>query len=69
MIYIFFFSLCFIHFLYDNLMNNCLLMKLRWEGGAGHIKINGTQYQLNQAHWHSPSEHTINGKRFLLFIN
>lgn len=42
-------------------------MKLRWEGGAGHIKINGTQYQLNQAHWHSPSEHTINGRRFLLY--
>ncbi|KAL2488713.1 Alpha carbonic anhydrase 7 [Forsythia ovata] len=39
-------------------------MMLRWEGGAGSIHINGTKYQLKQAHWHSPSEHTLNGKRF-----
>ncbi|KAM7502130.1 hypothetical protein LguiB_001034 [Lonicera macranthoides] len=39
-------------------------MMLRWENDAGHIYINGTQYQLKQLHWHSPSEHTINGKRF-----
>ncbi|KAI3683535.1 hypothetical protein L1987_84041 [Smallanthus sonchifolius] len=31
--------------------------------GAGHIHINGTEYQLNQAHWHTPTEHTINGRR------
>ncbi|KAK4441191.1 Alpha carbonic anhydrase 7 [Sesamum alatum] len=37
---------------------------LRWPGGAGHIQINGTLYQLRQLHWHSPSEHTINGRRF-----
>ncbi|KAL0460176.1 UNVERIFIED_CONTAM: Alpha carbonic anhydrase 7 [Sesamum latifolium] len=28
------------------------------------IQINGTLYHLRQCHWHSPSEHTINGKRF-----
>ncbi|KAL0418221.1 UNVERIFIED_CONTAM: Alpha carbonic anhydrase 7 [Sesamum radiatum] len=39
-------------------------MMLRWPGGAGHIQINGTLYQLKQCHWHSPSEHTINGMRF-----
>ncbi|KAI3461412.1 hypothetical protein Pfo_018075 [Paulownia fortunei] len=39
-------------------------MMLRWPGGAGHIQIIGTQYQLKQCHWHSPSEHTINGRRF-----
>ncbi|KAL2488714.1 Alpha carbonic anhydrase 7 [Forsythia ovata] len=37
---------------------------LRWEGGAGSIHINGKQYQLKQCHWHSPSEHALNGKRF-----
>ncbi|KAL2239841.1 alpha carbonic anhydrase 7 [Sesamum indicum] len=39
-------------------------MMLRWPGGAGHININGTLYQLKQCHWHSPSEHTISGRRF-----
>ncbi|MCE2055285.1 hypothetical protein HAX54_042331 [Datura stramonium] len=39
-------------------------MMLRWDGDAGYLKINGTQYQLQQVHWHTPSEHTIDGKRF-----
>ena len=43
-------------------------MQLRWENDAGHIYINGTQYQLKQLHWHSPSEHTINGKRYCQLI-
>uniref|UniRef100_A0A565AM86 Alpha-carbonic anhydrase domain-containing protein n=1 Tax=Arabis nemorensis TaxID=586526 RepID=A0A565AM86_9BRAS len=41
---------------------------LKFEGvnaGRG-ITINDTEYQLQQLHWHSPSEHTINGKRFFL---
>ncbi|KAJ6395332.1 hypothetical protein OIU77_020566 [Salix suchowensis] len=41
-------------------------MMLKWEGGAGTIQINGTEYILNQCHWHSPSEHTINGKKLAL---
>uniref|UniRef100_A0A6N2KQY3 Alpha-carbonic anhydrase domain-containing protein n=1 Tax=Salix viminalis TaxID=40686 RepID=A0A6N2KQY3_SALVM len=39
---------------------------LKWEGGAGSIEINGTEYVLLQCHWHSPSEHTIHGKRLPL---
>ncbi|KAM7502128.1 hypothetical protein LguiB_001032 [Lonicera macranthoides] len=39
-------------------------MVLRWASGAGYIEINGTQFVLKQCHWHSPSEHSINGKRF-----
>ncbi|CAI9776465.1 unnamed protein product [Fraxinus pennsylvanica] len=39
-------------------------LMLRWEAGAGSVQINGTVYQLKQCHWHSPSEHTLNGKRF-----
>ncbi|KAJ0020680.1 hypothetical protein Pint_32132 [Pistacia integerrima] len=39
-------------------------MMLKWEEGAGTLEINGTEYILNQVHWHSPSEHTLNGKRF-----
>ncbi|KAK3179690.1 hypothetical protein Dsin_033060 [Dipteronia sinensis] len=36
----------------------------------GHdISINGTDYFLQQGHWHSPSEHTINGRRFDLELH
>ncbi|PIN10781.1 Carbonic anhydrase [Handroanthus impetiginosus] len=41
---------------------------LRWQD-AGHIQINGTIFQLRQCHWHSPSEHTINGRRFNMEIH
>ncbi|CAH2060311.1 unnamed protein product [Thlaspi arvense] len=44
-------------------------MMLRFKEGPGSIKINGTEYQLLQLHWHSPSEHTINGKRFALELH
>ncbi|PWA77344.1 alpha carbonic anhydrase 7 [Artemisia annua] len=44
-------------------------MMLRWIRGAGHIHINGTEYQLNQLHWHTPTEHTINGRRFNLELH
>ncbi|KAG2323960.1 hypothetical protein Bca4012_038299 [Brassica carinata] len=39
------------------------------DGAAGSIKINGFQYELQQLHWHSPSEHTINGRRFALELH
>ncbi|CAK9134013.1 unnamed protein product [Ilex paraguariensis] len=39
-------------------------ISLQWVDGAGSIQINGTEYVLQQAHWHSPSEHTINGRRY-----
>ncbi|KAB5561719.1 hypothetical protein DKX38_006676 [Salix brachista] len=44
-------------------------MMLKWERGAGTIQINGTEYILNQCHWHSPSEHTINGKKYISDVN
>ncbi|GER27363.1 carbonic anhydrase, partial [Striga asiatica] len=44
-------------------------MMLRWGYEAGHIEINGIVYQLQQCHWHSPSEHTINGRRFDMEIH
>ncbi|CAN6559839.1 unnamed protein product [Malus baccata var. baccata] len=37
-------------------------MMLKWEADAGFIQLNGTLYKLKQCHWHSSSEHTINGK-------
>ncbi|KAL5565730.1 hypothetical protein UlMin_028894 [Ulmus minor] len=40
---------------------------LKWKTGeAGYLEMNGTQYLLQQIHWHSPSEHTINGNKFAL---
>ena len=41
-------------------------MQLQWSGRAGYMEVNKTQYFLRQIHWHSPSEHTINGRRFAL---
>lgn len=35
-----------------------------WKGDAGSVAINGTDYDLLQCHWHTPSEHTLNGKRY-----
>lgn len=41
-------------------------ISVQWTvGEAGSIKINGTEYQLQQGHWHSPSEHSINGRSSL----
>ncbi|MFS7907310.1 putative carbonic anhydrase [Helianthus anomalus] len=51
------------------LSSYCTCNLLRWIRGAGHIHINGTKYRLNQAHWHTPTEHTINGRRFNLELH
>ncbi|TKY62649.1 Alpha carbonic anhydrase 4 [Spatholobus suberectus] len=42
---------------------------LQWKGYAGHLNINGTYYKLIQCHWHTPSEHTLNGKKFDLELH
>ncbi|KAL5743021.1 hypothetical protein ACOSP7_029753 [Xanthoceras sorbifolium] len=45
-------------------------ISLQWlNNSAGMIKINGTDYFLQQGHWHSPSEHTINRRRFELELH
>ncbi|XP_028789954.1 alpha carbonic anhydrase 7-like [Neltuma alba] len=44
-------------------------IQVKWEGDAGSIRINGSDYFLHQAHWHSPSEHTINGRRYDLELH
>ncbi|XAR68476.1 Carbonate dehydratase [Bertholletia excelsa] len=40
-----------------------------WKGDAGKININGTDFKLLQCHWHSPSEHTLNGTRYRLELH
>ncbi|KAK7244508.1 hypothetical protein RIF29_39331 [Crotalaria pallida] len=42
---------------------------LKWEGDAGQVVINGTNYNLLQCHWHTPSEHTLNGSKFDLELH
>ncbi|KAK7277441.1 hypothetical protein RJT34_22454 [Clitoria ternatea] len=37
-----------------------------WKGDVGSIQINGTKFFLQQCHWHSPSEHSINGRKLAL---
>ena len=39
-------------------------IQVRWKGDAGKININGSDHKLLQCHWHSPSEHTLNGTKF-----
>ncbi|KAI3677159.1 hypothetical protein L1987_86780 [Smallanthus sonchifolius] len=42
---------------------------LQWEGDAGSILVGYTEYALKQVHWHSPSEHTINGRIYDMEIH
>ncbi|KAK7345491.1 hypothetical protein VNO77_16095 [Canavalia gladiata] len=35
-----------------------------WKGNAGSIHIAGTEFFLQQCHWHSPSEHSIDGMKY-----
>ncbi|KAJ7976895.1 Alpha carbonic anhydrase [Quillaja saponaria] len=42
---------------------------LKWAGYAGSIHINGTEFFLQQCHWHSPSEHSVNGRRYDLELH
>ncbi|KFK28694.1 hypothetical protein AALP_AA7G034200 [Arabis alpina] len=35
-----------------------------WKGDAGKITIRQKEFKLVQCHWHSPSEHTVNGTRY-----
>ncbi|KAI3924726.1 hypothetical protein MKW92_040963 [Papaver armeniacum] len=48
--------------LIDNIVNIQVFTSLG--KGAGAIYIDGKQYKLLQTHWHSPSEHTIDGIRY-----
>ncbi|XVF75745.1 hypothetical protein PTKIN_Ptkin13bG0211800 [Pterospermum kingtungense] len=42
---------------------------VEWSGNAGSITINGIVYTVASCHWHSPSEHTLNGTRFPLELH
>ena len=44
------------------------VFQLKWKEDPGYIVINGTNFNLKQCHWHSPSEHTFNGSRSFLLL-
>ncbi|XP_073013563.1 alpha carbonic anhydrase 1, chloroplastic-like [Typha latifolia] len=46
------------------LVDNGINIGLRFHDTVGEVVVNGKNYTLKQLHWHSPSEHTINGQRF-----
>ncbi|KAF9598731.1 hypothetical protein IFM89_031399 [Coptis chinensis] len=46
------------------LINNGFNIGISCGSAVGYANIDGMKYTLKQMHWHSPSEHTINGERF-----
>ncbi|XP_048423463.1 alpha carbonic anhydrase 7 isoform X2 [Pyrus x bretschneideri] len=44
-------------------------IKLEWAGYSGSIEVDGIEYHLQQSHWHSPSEHSINGRRYAMELH
>ncbi|XP_077230845.1 alpha carbonic anhydrase 1, chloroplastic-like [Tasmannia lanceolata] len=46
------------------LVNNGFNIELRLQGNAGSLLIDGESYILKHMHWHSPSEHTIDGNQY-----
>ncbi|XP_068661183.1 alpha carbonic anhydrase 1, chloroplastic-like [Aristolochia californica] len=45
------------------LINNGFNIGVKMESHAGALTLDGKNYTLQQVHWHSPAEHTINGVR------
>eukprot|EP00252_Welwitschia_mirabilis_P023578 TRINITY_DN669_c0_g1_i8.p1 TRINITY_DN669_c0_g1~~TRINITY_DN669_c0_g1_i8.p1 ORF type:complete len:279 (-),score=30.09 TRINITY_DN669_c0_g1_i8:163-999(-) len=44
-------------------------IQVKWPSGGGSIMIEGTNFTLNQLHWHSPSEHTVDGKSYAMELH
>ncbi|KAF3320739.1 alpha carbonic anhydrase 1 [Carex littledalei] len=54
------------HYVTSNatLVDNQINVLVRYNNSMDFIKADGKKYTLKQMHWHSPSEHTIDGERF-----
>ncbi|KAK6942587.1 Alpha carbonic anhydrase domain [Dillenia turbinata] len=48
------------------LVNNGFNVAVNYESDAGWLIVEGKNYSLVQMHWHTPSEHTIDGERYAL---
>ncbi|PKA65398.1 Bifunctional monodehydroascorbate reductase and carbonic anhydrase nectarin-3 [Apostasia shenzhenica] len=44
-------------------------MQVKFNEGASYITQDGNNYTLKQLHWHAPSEHTMNHKKFPLELH
>ncbi|KAI4963612.1 hypothetical protein ZWY2020_011297 [Hordeum vulgare] len=42
---------------------------VRFDGDAGSLEMDGVSYRLRQMHWHSPSEHALDGRRYDLELH
>ncbi|KAK3154259.1 hypothetical protein QOZ80_2BG0188260 [Eleusine coracana subsp. coracana] len=51
------------------IVDNVFNIALRYNDTAETVMVGGTRYKLKQLHWHSPSEHTINGHRFAVELH
>ncbi|XP_066353741.1 bifunctional monodehydroascorbate reductase and carbonic anhydrase nectarin-3-like [Miscanthus floridulus] len=51
------------------IVNTGHYVMVSFNGDAGSLVINGTTYNLKQLHWHTPSEHTIAGRRYDLELH
>ncbi|KAK3134079.1 hypothetical protein QOZ80_6AG0544780 [Eleusine coracana subsp. coracana] len=47
-----------------SLVNGGHDIMVRFNSDAGGVVIDGVAYRLRQMHWHTPSEHAVNGKRY-----
>ncbi|KAF8403300.1 hypothetical protein HHK36_011402 [Tetracentron sinense] len=51
------------------LINNGFNIEVKYDEGVGVLIIDGKNYSLQQMHWHSPSEHRINGVQYSLELH
>ncbi|KAG8094770.1 hypothetical protein GUJ93_ZPchr0012g19338 [Zizania palustris] len=52
-----------------SLVNRGHDIMVRFDGDAGGVLLDGVAYRLRQMHWHSPSEHAIDGRRYDLELH
>ncbi|KAL6899154.1 hypothetical protein ACP4OV_005812 [Aristida adscensionis] len=51
------------------IVDNVFNIALRYNDTNESVKVGGMMYKLMNLHWHSPSEHTINGQRFAVELH
>uniref|UniRef100_A0A0E0J6W5 Carbonic anhydrase n=1 Tax=Oryza nivara TaxID=4536 RepID=A0A0E0J6W5_ORYNI len=51
------------------IVNNGKDLTMKFHGEVGQVIIAGKPYRFQAIHWHAPSEHTINGRRFPLELH
>lgn len=43
--------------------------QLRFDEEVGTAFVEGKNYSLKQVHWHTPTEHTLDGKRYIYMFS